>query len=78
MFRFRFWSFGKWEEVIVDDRLPTKTRQNVLHLRFCSNQEKPNEFWSALLEKAYAKLVVVVVVVVGIKVHDSAVQCYAG
>lgn len=49
--RFRFWQWGRWIEIKVDDRLPTRgDRPAHMH---CA---QPDVYWAALLEKAYAKL----------------------
>ncbi|KAH9519565.1 Calpain-1 catalytic subunit [Bulinus truncatus] len=51
VFRFNFWHFGHWKQILVDDLLPISRGQLVF-----IHSTQSNEFWGALLEKAYAKL----------------------
>ncbi|XP_063386791.1 calpain-A-like isoform X1 [Cydia fagiglandana] len=51
-FTFRFWVFGAWREVVVDDRLPCRGAVP----RLLASTARQGDFTLPLLEKAYAKL----------------------
>ncbi|XP_059146063.1 calpain-9-like [Physella acuta] len=73
-FRFVFWKYGKWVEIVVDDRLPTYNGK----LIYGSNRKTPNEFWCPLLEKAFAKLHGNYDIIDGGRIHSSLVDLTGG
>ena len=51
MFLFRFWRYGQWVEVVVDDYVPVKNKKPVF-----VHSKQTGELWPVLMEKAYSKL----------------------
>uniref|UniRef100_A0A914I0D8 Calpain catalytic domain-containing protein n=1 Tax=Globodera rostochiensis TaxID=31243 RepID=A0A914I0D8_GLORO len=73
IFQFCFWRFGRWVDVIIDDLLPTKDGQLLF-----ARSKTPNEFWSALLEKAFAKLYGCYETLVGGQLADALIELSGG
>ncbi|CAG5115737.1 unnamed protein product, partial [Candidula unifasciata] len=73
-FSFRFWQYGVWQEVVVDDRLPTYDGK----LIYGKNREKEHEYWVPLVEKAYAKLYGNYNVLDGGRIHTALVDLTGG
>ena len=61
-FVFKFWQYGEWIEIIIDDRIPCQFRYKKYYPKNLKvgdsgeNNDEEMEFWPCLLEKAYAKL----------------------
>ncbi|CAF4020095.1 unnamed protein product [Rotaria sp. Silwood1] len=53
IFHFRFWLYGEWLDVVIDDQLPCTQDGGFI---YCRNVKDKNEMWAPLLEKAYAKV----------------------
>ncbi|KAL5018628.1 hypothetical protein ScPMuIL_004350, partial [Solemya velum] len=74
IFHFDFWWYGNWKEVIIDDYLPTNGYRPI----YGRNRSQPDEFWTCLLEKAYAKLHRCYEALDGGKLQDALVDLTGG
>ena len=50
IYKFRFWRYGNWSEVVVDDKLPSIKGEML-----CIHTIENDEHWMCIMEKAYAK-----------------------
>ena len=69
LYSFRFSKFGEWHEVVVDDRIPVAKAGPLF-----ASGKNPDETWTMLIEKAYAKLHRTYGALVGGWVHDALVD----
>ncbi|XP_048237270.1 calpain-3-like [Haliotis rufescens] len=53
VFHCRFWKFGVWEDVYIDDHLPVVYGKQIWGAKSSSDD---NEMWVSMLEKSFAKL----------------------
>jgi hypothetical protein len=52
VFHCRFWRFGVWNDVYIDDFLPIVHGESIMGAHSATDK---NEMWVSLLEKAFAK-----------------------
>ncbi|KAK3108071.1 hypothetical protein FSP39_000672 [Pinctada imbricata] len=48
----KFWRFGRWEKVYIDDRIPLANANGARILSYCHGR---NELWMTFIEKAWIK-----------------------
>ncbi|XP_062574452.1 calpain-A-like [Saccostrea cucullata] len=53
VFHCRFWRFGRWDDVFIDDYLPVIFGDQIYSAH---SETDPNEMWVSLLEKAFARM----------------------
>ncbi|XP_061185730.1 calpain-A-like [Saccostrea echinata] len=53
IFHCRFWRFGRWDDVFIDDYLPIINRKQIYSAH---SKTDHNEMWVSLLEKAFARM----------------------
>ena len=56
IFHFRFFLMGFWTDVVIDDYLPFNEDNKLV---FAQNNLNSNQLWIALLEKAFAKYLII-------------------
>ncbi|XP_029708198.1 calpain-B-like [Aedes albopictus] len=72
IFHFHFWDYGRWIDVVIDDRLPTLDGKLLF-----TRSARPNELWCSLLEKAYAKFLGSYNALKGVTISET-MQDFAG